>query len=386
MPSPPNAAPGAIPDGAAFDAWRVAPLPLDALRAVGTAVPNERELRYLASLALLAPSTHNTVPVRFHLDATAGTIEFALDRRAILPHSDPVGRQATVSLGASLANAVLAAETYALETNISLHADAEEALRPFVDGCEPIVPVATLAVGAARQPAATADLSIVTAMCQRKMVRAEYDDRVKLDSVLVGVLADIARRVAPGLALHLIADAPTLLFLGKFQELADSTVINRPSFARELGDWFLENDSESVVGMRGREFGLDDDASRRFRAGLSGRGPLLPDETAAFAKAGNLGMRSSSAVAAITVKRDDLAHRVAAGRAFEEMALRLSLAGFAVAMHAGITEVEAPNMALRGRLRTMDRPTVVFRTGKPLRAVDGERPHASRPQLERVLY
>ena len=377
MPPLPNVATGAIPDGAAFDAWRLAPLPLDELR--GGATPNEQALRYFASLALLAPSTHNTVPVRFHLDATAGAIVFALDRRAILPQSDPVGRQATVSLGAALANAALAAESYGLETTISLHADAEERLRPFVDGCEPIVPVARLTTGAPRRAAATADLAIVAAMCQRKMVRAEYDERVKLDSVVVDALTDIARRVAPGLALHLLTDAPTLLFLGKFQELADSTVINRPSFARELGDWFLENDSESVLGMRGREFGLDDDASRRFRAGLSGRGPLLPDETAAFAKAGNLGMRSSSAVAVITVKRDDLAHRVAAGRAFEEMALRLAQSGFAVAMHAGITEVEAPNMALRGRLRTLDRPTVVFRTGKPLRAVDGERPHASRP-------
>ncbi|HSQ28245.1 MAG TPA: hypothetical protein VLN49_00215, partial [Gemmatimonadaceae bacterium] len=88
----------------------------------------------------------------------------------------------------------------------------------------------------------------------------------------------------------------------------------------------------------------------------------------------------------ITAARDDIEHRVAAGRSFEEMALRLSLAGFAVAMHAGITEVDAPNMALRGRLRTFDRPTVVFRTGKPLRPDDARRPHASRPPLEQVLY
>jgi hypothetical protein len=230
------------------------------------------------------------------------------------------------------------------------------------------------------------DLSWVQAMLRRKMVRAEFDNRVKLEPALAAELSAMTTAVHPGLTLHLITDAPTLLALGKFQELADSTVINRTPFARELAEWMVENDSDRPVGMRGREFGLSDDAARRFRDGLAGTGPLLPDETAAFAKAGSLGMRSSSAVVVVTVARDDLEHRLAAGRAFEEMALRLTIDGMCVAMHAGITEVDAPNMALRGRLRTFQRPTVVFRTGRPLRPADGERPHSSRPSLADVTF
>ncbi|MEO8619589.1 MAG: hypothetical protein ABI625_00915, partial [bacterium] len=203
-----------------------------------------------------------------------------------------------------------------------------------------------------------------------------------LAAELVAMTAVVHR----GLTLHVITDAPTLLALGKFQELADSTVINRTPFARELAEWLLENDSARPVGMRGHEFGLSDDAARRFRNGLAGTGTLLPDETVAFAKAGNVGMRSSSAVMVVTVARDDLEHRLAAGRAFEAMALRLQHDEMCVAMHAGITEVEAPNMALRGRLRTFQRPTVVFRTGRPLRDVDGNRPHSSRPPLGDVKY
>ncbi|HTJ21822.1 MAG TPA: hypothetical protein VL383_05475 [Gemmatimonadaceae bacterium] len=375
-----------VPNGDAFASWRLAALDPDAFAASAGTMSIETRLHYLASLALLAPSTHNTVPLRLRIDSDAGAIEFALDRCAILPQSDAVGRQATVSLGAAIANAALAASAYGIEPSIELRSNAESLIRPFAEGCDPIVPVARLSIARDVPNAAARKLDIVAAMLRRKMVRAEYDERVKLDPMLAQELADIARRVHRGLTLHLITDAPTLLALGKFQELADSTVINRPAFSRELGDWFLENDSESTVGMRGREFGLSDDAAHRFRAGLTGAGPLLPDETVAFAKAGNLGMRSSSAVAVITAARDDLEHRLAAGRAFEEMALRLWVAGFAVAMHAGITEVEAPNMALRGRLRTFDRPTVVFRTGKPLRPLDGQRPHASRPSLEQVLY
>ena len=374
-----------VPDGSAFDPWRLSLLGIEQF-AASRENPAAEHLRYLASLALLAPSTHNTVPLRLHIDAPERALEFALDRRAILPHSDAVGRQATISLGAALANVALAAAAYGIGVTIELHQDAEPRIRPAVDGSDPIVPVARLILDGERSDSIADDLSIVEAMLRRKMIRAEYDERVKLEPATAAELANIARRVQHGLTLHLITDAPTLLALGKFQELADSTVINRPAFARELGDWFLDNDSERAIGMRGREFGFADDATRRFRAGLTGTGPLLPDETVAFAKAGNLGMRSSSAVAVITVARDDLEHRVAAGRAFEEMALRLWLAGFAVAMHAGITEVEAPNMALRGRLRTFNRPTVVFRTGKPLRPIDAQRPHASRPSLDQVLY
>jgi hypothetical protein len=106
---------------------------------------------------------------------------------------------------------------------------------------------------------------------------------------------------------------------------------------------------------------------------------------AGFAKAGNLGMRSSSAVAVITVESDTLDLRIAAGRAYEEMALILLQHRFCTAMHAGITEVEAPNLALRGRLRTRRRPTVVFRLGQPLREEDWHRPHSARPRLSATM-
>ncbi len=371
-----------VPAGRAFDAWRIPVLERAAFVALGP----RGQLEYLASLALLAPTTHNTVPQRMRIDAERSALHVALDRRAILPESDAIGRQATVSLGAVIANACIAGEAYGRPMTLSIHEGAETALRPLAGADEAIVPVATLVLGPPRAATPERGAEWVAAMIERKMVRAEFDERIRLDASLALELASVASGVHPGLTLHVITDAPTLLALGKFQELADSTVVNRTAFARELAEWLEENDSERPVGMRGREFGLSDDAARRFRDGLAGRGPLLPDETVAFAKAGNIGMRSSSAVMIITVATDDLEHRLAAGRAFEEMALRLVLEGFSVAMHAGITEVDAPNLALRGRLRTFQRPTVVFRTGKPLRAADGERAHSARPPLSEVSY
>lgn len=340
------------------------------------------QLAYLCWWNLLAPTSHNTVPQRFRFHPEEQSLTVWLDRAYVLAASDVTGRQATVSLGCGLANTVLAARCYGLEAEVEVTVTAPERLRPQVEAEPRYSQVARVRLrGSGRPPAGDEWLR---AMLARKVIRAEYDDRVKLDPALVERLEQIVKAHA-GLELHLLCDAPTLLFLGKFQELADSTVFNRDDFALELGAWFLENHNPSHLGMRGQEYGLSDETARRIHRGLLREQELLPDEMAGFAKAGNLGMRSSSGVAVITVQEDTPAQRLAAGQAYEEMALTLLQHRFCTAMHAGITEVEAPNLAMRGRLRTRRRPTVVFRIGRPLREEDWYRPHSSRPPLEATM-
>lgn len=343
--------------------------------------PTREQLVWIAGYALLAPTTHNTVPQRFELGETDGTLGLWVAREAVLPESDPVGRQATVSLGCVVENAAIAGSVLGFTTELIPLSGFDRVL-PRREGEPDRVPVLALRFRAGGDRLGPAWLDL---MASRQMVRAEYDERVHVPPALLDDLVETVRALHPGLTLHVLTDAATRLFLGKFQELADTTVINRERFARELGDWLLPNDSDSSIGMRGREFGLSDVAAVHMHRGLRGEERLLPDETAGFAKAGYAGMRSASAVVVITVAVDDFAHRIAAGRAYERVALRLVEAGFCAAMHAGITEVEAPNLALRGRLRTRQRPTVVFRVGRPLHAEDGRRPHASRPALDTLL-
>ena len=64
---------------------------------------------------------------------------------------------------------------------------------------------------------------------------------MSLDEATLQGMKAIVETYAP-VGLHMIADSPTLLALGKFQELADTTVFNRAAFARELGNWLLPND------------------------------------------------------------------------------------------------------------------------------------------------
>jgi len=375
--------PSDVPEGTPWDAWTIALWPVEELAGLGAGEGDaETQLAYLAAFGLLAPTTHNTVPQRFELLPDDAGLRVWLDRRDVLADSDPTGRQAVVSVGCVLANVELAAQSVGLSARVETHELAGESLRPYDGEGDPLVGLATVHFSSA-DPSSAPPTEWRELMRRRKMVRAEYD-RAPLPDALVEEL-DAATAAHEGLGLHLITDGPTKLFLGKFQELADATVINREGFARELGHWLLANDDPSDRGMRGWEFGLALEPARRFHLGLKGELSLLPDETAGFAKAGNIGMRSASAVGVLTAAADDAEHWLTAGRVYQRIALVLLREGFVAAMHAGITEVTAPNMALRGRLRTRSRPVVVFRTGRPVHPADGQRPHASRPPLASVL-
>lgn len=372
-----------VPDGKPHVPWRLRVLSVDEFDRLSSSPDrmSEEQLLYLAWLNSLAPTSHNTMPQRFRLNPEENTLEIWIDRKFVLSASDEKGREALVSVGCGIANTVLGARCYGRQAHVTLGTGLVERVRPAADGEPRYVETARVRFDRGGEQL---DHAWLEAMRARKVVRAEYDERVKLDSTLVDRMRAVVAPYA-GLELHVLTDAPTLLFLGKFQEIADSTAFNRDAFAVELGEWLLDNRDESCLGMRGIEFGLNDEVSRHVHEGLLRVQRLLPDEIAGMAKAGYLGMRSSSAVSVITAEHDSPALRIDAGRAYEELALLLEQNRFCTAMHAAIVEFEPANLSLRARLRTRWRPTVLFRIGRPLDERDGHRPHAARPTLESLL-
>jgi hypothetical protein len=373
-----------VPSGPAYDAWNLNALSTQEFEdlAEGNDPLSRAQCIYLASFGLLAPTSHNTVPERFQLLPRPRKIAVWLDRQFVLPQSDSSGRQATISCGCAIAHLCIAANAYGWQSEI-------EQVTTDLAATTPVGPstgryTELVRISFSRHQGVSPMTHWLQAMLARKIVRAEYDPRVTLDDGALAAIHRVAERF-PTLGLHLLTDAPTLMVLGKFQELADTTVFNREAFARELGQWLLENNDPSPLAMRGIEFGLSDESALRFHRGLCGAERLLPDEVSGLAKGDNAAMRSASAVIVITSDSDSVAARLDAGRAYAEIALLLQTRGYVTAMHAAITEVEVPNMALRGRLRTSWRPTVVFRVGRPMRVVDGNRPHSVRPPLAQVI-
>jgi len=378
-----------ILEGSDYAPWRLELLGFEEFTALEVGDEPSRlskaQLEYLASFGVLAPTSHNTVPQRFVLKPESGALELWLDRKFVLTASDVVGRQACVSIGAVLGNIVAAARCYGLDPQVEVVPTRREQVRPLeLAPGERYVKLVELKFGTAAA-GHEFDLEPLQAILHRKMVRSEFDESVKLSDEQLTRLQAVLKGHPDGLKMHLLTDSPTLFFLGKFQELADITVFNREDFARELGDWLLPNHSQGPLGMRGREFGLSDSMAERMHRGLKRELELLPDELGGIAKAGNIGIRSASAVVVLTVYEDTVENQIRAGWAFEDLVLLLEREGFRVSMHAGITEVEAPNLALRSRLRTMSRPTVVFRIGKPLYPQEGDRPHAARPSVQSLM-
>lgn len=370
--------------GSVFDAWHLRVLSQEEFSAIGgeSGYLSESQLLYLAWFGSLAPTSHNTVPQRFQLRTDGGQLGLWLDRKFVLPESDPRGRQATISCGCVIAYLSIASIAYGWRVVVHDRQIGDSEVLPIAHGGARYTELARLSFE--RTASERFDARWLNAMIARKSVRADFDPQVAISDELAQEMKFLIAKY-PHTRMNLLTDAVSLVALGKFQELADTTVYNRERFARELGQWLLENDDESSLGMRGSEFGLSDESARRFHRGLRGEAQLLPDEVAGLAKSANKALRSASAVVVLTVDEDSTCTRLEVGRAFGELGLLLQMHGFVTAMHAAITEVEAPNLAMRGRLRTRWRPSVIFRAGTPARVEDGLRPHSSRPPVTELI-
>lgn len=369
-----------LPAGDAFDAWRLKALSRAEFQDLGDSGVrlSRSQLAYLASAGLLAPTYRNTVPQRFRL-LDGGGMEVWIDRRVILPISDGEGRQAVVSVGCAIANVAMAARCYGLQATVELASLPPEAMLPARPGHPSLTRLARVSfeAGAGEAP------GWIEAMLLRKVVRAEYDGE-PLEPSLSQRLRSLAG-YRHGLALHLVSDAPTLCLLGRLDVAAESILFPKGGYAAELGEWLLPNDHNSPLGMRGRELGLSDEAAEQLHLALVEHGPRRSALISRMLTASDPMMQSASAVGILTVPRDDLARRIAAGRAYEEIAVLLSREGYATSVHCAMTDLAAPRLALKSRLGTGERPAVIFRIGRPLQAEDGRRPHSARPLLEYVL-
>jgi hypothetical protein len=363
-----------------FELWQLTTLSPDQFYALGSSDANLSlaQLQHLAAYNLLAPSSHNTVPQRFIFPSEGNTIEIYVDREVVLPASDPTGRQASISVGCGIANLLHAAHCYGFDAAVEVFDAAAPSVLPHRPAEARYARVARVCFkrGTTLEPKA-----VLHAMLERRSVRADYNASVALPPALGANLKGLMLSSYPELEFHLVDDARTLEFLADLQELADSTALSREDFTTELGNWLIENDSDSPLGMRGREYGLSDELTHSVQARLLSEIRLRPDEVSGLARGGNIGIRSSSAAGIIVAPSDDLQHRVLAGRAFEDLVLTLHQRGFVTAMHAAITELESPNLALQAQLRTRGRPLVVFRMGQPLDLRDAARPHSARPRV-----
>jgi nitroreductase len=194
----------------------------------GTA-PIEVQLRFLLRYAILAPSTRNTQPWRFAVDAS--TVHLFADHGRSQPVSDPDGREFHISLGCALENLLVAAEHFGYRHEVTYFPESG-------DGA--LVASVTFAPGGTQCPA-RAGITL-DAIVQRHNDNSVYRP--------APVPAEVRQRLQDchlesELRLDLTDDHFFRRWVDELTLEADHLEFADPAFRKELGYWI----GQGVFGM-----------------------------------------------------------------------------------------------------------------------------------------
>lgn len=348
-----------VPNGPNYKSWRCpqySPQQFANLTSI-------EKLEHLCHLGHLAPSTHNTQPWRFFIDAVSSTITVYLDHRAVLPASDVMGRQAIISVGCAIGNILIGSKALGLAptikytaTNKEIHASKK---KQRIQNNSRYTSLATLTFTKTNIHKQLTPLYSV--IFTRKVTRAEFDPQKSIPNHIIQCLQQATDGKMT--RIHIVSDTIRKHTIAEFQAQADSFVINSPAFRKELGEWLLPNTTNSYTGMPGIGFGLQGVQAQRIHDGLLNRKPLEPEDGLRFALAGKIGIEKSPIICCITIARDDPRHWLETGITMERMFLKSIEQGMVVAVHAGIVEVALVNKMFAMTLGTLRRLSALFRIG-----------------------
>lgn len=309
-------------------------------RAIREPLSPDAGLAECVRYATLAANGHNTQPWRFAITADGVRILPDLSRRT--PAVDPDDHHLWVSLGCAAENFRIAAQARGLRSEVGVESDR--------DG--------HISVQLERGTPETDDL--FEAIPRRQCTRADYDG----SSVPAAHLAELERASEiDGVRLILLTDRPEIEAVAEQVVAGNTMQMEDETFVSELKEW-IRFDERKALATRDGLF-----------AAASGN-PALPAWLASmlfpfvFTTSSEnekylRQIRSSAGIAVFVSAKDDTAHWVASGRAFQRFALKATALGIAHAFVNQPVEVQA----LRGSfaswlgLAAGERPDLVVRFG-----------------------
>lgn len=297
-------------------------------------------MRELVRYATLAPSSHNTQCWQFGIAGRSVSILPDYGRRC--PIVDPDDHHLFTSLGCAAENLVQAAAAMGLHGDVTYNGGAVESLY-----------IALEPAGVVRSP-------LFEAIPYRQSTRGEFDGR-PLSGDELALLQKAG--TGPGVRVLLLTDRQVMAQLLDFVIEGNTAQMRDPAFVRELKQW---------LRFDGRQAAMSGDG---LYAGASGNPTAPPwlgsrlfdlffteaDENDKYAAH----VRSSAGIAVFASDRDDKAHWIEAGRAFQRFALQATALGVRTAHLNQPLEVAS----LRPRFARLigleqGRPDLVIRFGR----------------------
>jgi hypothetical protein len=268
-------------------------------------------VRALIGAAVLAPSDWNTQPWRF--EAGPETIRMFADPQRALPRSDPDRRGMFVALGAALENLVVAARAWGLQPTVHYLPDAARGA---------VADVAWSDAGARR------DRDLFGAIAERRTNRRNYDGRRPLPHVR----AQLAAQVADGPRLYWVDDHDGLHDLGQLvYDAVRAQVSDRLTQAEHHG--WLRTDRKDAArrgdGVPVESLAMSGPANWFSGSYYDPTSWFLRFGAGSLAKRAREAVRTSGAVALLTVPSRDESAWLVGGQAYERLVLKATQLGLA---------------------------------------------------------
>lgn len=285
--------------------------------------------RWLVGAAILAPSHWNTQPWRF--ESEQRVIRLVADATRALPLQDPDQRNLHLSLGAALENLLVAARAWGLQPSVTYLPHG---------GAQGVVAEVAWTPGNTRR-----DRPLFEAIVDRRTNRREYDGR----GIYAQNRAQLTAQMPDDVRLHWIDDPDRIRGLADLAHDAVHRRVSDHAVERERYAWTRFGDDEARRHADGIDVDhLELNGLAHWFAGryFSPRSMFLRFGAESAAKQARSQVRSAGALALITVPGTAPASWIAAGQAYERLALTATSLGIAQQPIGEPLELDAT----RGRL------------------------------------
>ena len=292
----------------------------------------DAQLRFLIRYAVLAPSSHNAQPWRFHIEGDS--IEIIPDAARRLPASDPDDRELLLGIGACIGNLRVAAAHFGFETTVAYDPAITIALR---ETCGPDRSLARL----------------FRAITMRHTNRRPFEQRTIDDSVLAE-LCDFIDANPDSLRFIVPHDQPRTADL---VARADRVLMQRDAWRDELAAWMRPNESGADDGICGDAFGIPGPVSA-LGPWFMRRVDLGPEQAAHHR---DLAQRASGLI--VVAAHDDRTSLLQAGEVLERLLLLLTHLEISYSFLNQPVEVPELRNELWSMIRTARPPQLLLRIG-----------------------
>ena len=273
--------------------------------------------RALVGAAVLAPSHWNSQPWRFEVDTDE--LRVLLDPQRALPLDDPDERFAHMSLGAALENLLVAARAWGQQPSV----------RYLPWGPSPRPGSALVVAAVSWKPGERArDRLLFSALTERRTNAHPYDGR----AITIPSRGQLLAQVGEEVRVHWLEDPGDIEAVGDLVHDAVVQVMSdRPAQTERL-QWLRDSEAESRRrgdGVTADRIGLSGPA--RWFAGhsLNPNGHFYGWGTGSMAKDTRSLVRTSGALALLTLPVRSDAGWIMGGQAYERFALRAATLGIA---------------------------------------------------------